>query len=653
MAESGFRIDEALRKEFEEARRCYKMNEVNKFCILCRTNKPDEITTRKPPYPLILNSVLKSEEQKLSSLGTEVEQFDISRLHYRGYCEECKRIISRGEQCFDQFVYTPLVEDCDSTVHVEGVKVVDVYHCALSVWWRFASLSELAREESPEGKAHRKLLESVRVWLRRPRKFFPFRVWVFLTALHPESMAHLKSYSLGTPAIGCYTNKDTWFIPLGPLMCWFKFMKVLAEIPNAIHIGEGMSRLHLTKECVEKHMANVDAEQRRLEFEAAKACFKHRQPNHYCILCRRKNPSKKVQLSHIIPHSVLKSGGEDLHAIGPAGQEVGRSKLGYHGYCKQCENMLSSKGEQNFNETMHKPLVENYNSAVCVERENVAGVYHCALSIWWRYASLFSELVCEESSKGKSYRKLLKDVRAWLHKPEPRSLPFGVQVSFLTFHPNDLSYLETLGLHLAATKVYGGLMDLGSQFITSIHMGPLLCMYTFMQHSEEIPCSIHIKEGNARSRLKEEEIPGVVKYMKGVKELMLQLEARASNETPHSSEPYDVVESIDLIPKHKAVIHGHEVIDFPYHRHIRQVTCLSRAGRIQVELYKHNTENGDEPPYQGMASIPTVGGGFVRVWLQSDDTGRTFTIHKDAPVTYIAKEALDSLKQVVASLRVI
>ena len=222
-------------------------------------------------------------------------------------------------------------------------------------------------------------------------------------------------------------------------------------------------------------------------------------------------------------------------------------------------------------------------------------------------------------------------------------------MSFLTFHPDDLSYLESLGLHLAAAKMYGGVMDLESQFITSIHMGPLLCMYKFMQQSEEIPCSIHIKEGNARSRLP---MPMVVKYMKGVKELMLQLEARASDKTPHSSEPYDVVESIDLIPKHIAVIHGHKV-EFSYQRHIHQVTCLSRAGKIQVELYKHNTENGDEPPYQGMASIPTVGGGFVRVWLQSDDTGRTFTIHKDTPVNYIAKEALDPLKQVVASLRVI
>ena len=403
MAESSFRKvdpDEALRKEFEEARRCYKIHDVNRFCILCRTNKPDKITTRKPPYPLILNSVLKSEEEKLSSLGTEVEQFDISRLHYRGYCEECKGIISRREQCFDQFVYTPLVRDYNSAVHVEGDKVVNVYHCALSVWWRFASLSELACEESPKGKAHRKLLESVRVWLRRPRNSFPFGVWVFLTALHPESMAHLKAISSETPAIGCYTNKDTWFISLGPLMCWFKFMKVLAEIPNAIHIGEGMSRLHLTKECVETHRANVDAKQRRLEFEVAKTCFEHNKSNHFCILCRRKNPGKEVQLSHIIPQSVLTSGGEDLHSIGPAGQEVGPSNLGYHGYCKQCEEMLSNKGEQNFNALMHKPLVENYNSTVCVEGENVAGVYHCALSVWWRYASLFSELVCEESSKG-------------------------------------------------------------------------------------------------------------------------------------------------------------------------------------------------------------------------------------------------------------
>lgn len=168
MAESYFDVDEALRKEFEEARSCYKVNDVNKFCILCRTKKP-EISR----YPLILNSVWKSEE-KLRSIGTEGEQFDISRLNYGGYCKDCKGMLSRGEQCFDQFVYAPLVKDYDSAVHVEGDKVVDVYHCALSVWWRFASLSELACEKSPEGKAHRKLLERVRVWLHQPREFSPF-----------------------------------------------------------------------------------------------------------------------------------------------------------------------------------------------------------------------------------------------------------------------------------------------------------------------------------------------------------------------------------------------------------------------------------------------------------------------------------------------
>ena len=637
MAESSFRVDEALRKEFEEARRCYKINEVNTFCILCRTNKPE--IKREPPYPLILNSVWKSEEMKLSSIGTEVEEgFDISRLYYRGYCKECKEMLSRGEQCFDQFVYTPLIKDYDRAVHVEGDNVVDVYHCALSVWWRFASLSGLACEESNEGKAHRRLLESVRVWLHRRRKFFPFGVWVFLTAIHPENMAHLKKIALGTPAIGCYTNKDTWFIPLGPLLCWFKFMKVLAEIPNCLHIGEGMTRLHLSKECVEKHMANVDDEQRRREFEVARACLVHNKRNQFCILCRRKNPGK-VQLSHIIPHSVLKSA-KGLHSIGPTGTEVGPSNLGYRGYCKQCEEMLSNKGERNFDKLMHKPLVENYRSDVRVEGDEVDRVYHCALSVWWRFESLWSEWACEESPKGTAFRKLLKSVREWLHKPN-KSFPAGLQVGFIAVDPDCIQCLHKLKLEKAATGVYYRFLD-ECKRTGYVHMGPLICRYFFAKVAKDskLPSDARV----VRLPLKQD----VIEYLKHVKEFMLSTEFRVSGQKEFSSNDFERIQTqtIDLIPPGKVILFDKTT---PNHRHIRQIVF----GQIQLDLYKpKRKEDGDGPPYEGMVSIPTEDKGLVRVWLQSDNTGSTFEIHKDALLyKYKMTEAnFQVIKQVVAKL---
>ena len=40
-------------------------------------------------------------------------------------------------------------------------------------------------------------------------------------------------------------------------------------------------------------------------------------------LCRTRYHEKQIALSHLIPHSVLKSGGKELHPFNVAGQEVG------------------------------------------------------------------------------------------------------------------------------------------------------------------------------------------------------------------------------------------------------------------------------------------------------------------------------------------
>lgn len=377
-------------------------------------------------------------------------------------------------------------------------------------------------------------------------------------------------------------------------------------------------------------------ETRRKELEEARNCYLQGRKNNFCILCRKKNPGE-VQLSHIIPFSVLQEAGPENHSIGPAGQEVGNRKMGYRGYCKACEKMLSENGEKNFNQLMHKPLVKDYNSAVSVEGDKVTSVYHCALSIWWRYASL-TELACEETVPGKDYRMLLERVQVWLHNPG-RCFPVGLQVCFMAFHPDDMYHLCDLGLKLAATKYYGGWVD-GSRRGTVIHLGPLICRYKFMEVSVPLPNSVCIDEGTARPHPMEY----VVEHMKGVKDKMLKLEARASNQKPLSSEPPDTVSSLDIIPPKIAEI-CNDRVKFYYHRFIRQIPI----GGDTLDLYKPKKKDGDDPPYQAMASIPTEGGGLVRVWLQSDDAGKSFEIHKDAPIRQLTEKTLDSTKARVAS----
>ena len=340
----------------------------------------------------------------------------------------------------------------------------------------------------------------------------------------------------------------------------------------------------------------------RRELEQARTCYLRNKPNYFCILCRTRCNKKQIALSHLIPPFRA----EMLHPINAAGQEAGPpgkngssdhlrglKKHGYRGYCRRCEDMLCKKGEQHFNELMHEPLVRDNNSAVHVEGDEVGRVYHCALSVWWRLASLHSELACEKSSEGKKYRKLLESVRVWLHEPS-RSLPIGLQVIFCAFHPDDLSHLP-LDLHDAATKMYAGVMS-DNGYITRVQMGPLHCLYMFMRLPVEISRSMHIDEGNAQLlRIPE---TNMVEHMWNIKLQMLQLEARASNSKRLSLEPPERVPSLDLIPPGTAVIC--DKIQFPYHRHIRTVVCSSNVGNICIDLYKPKQQK-DEPPYQGVA----------------------------------------------------
>ena len=389
-----------------------------------------------------------------------------------------------------------------------------------------------------------------------------------------------------------------------------------------------------------------------------------RKPNNFCILCRTRCRSEeeeeKIVLSHLIPFSVLKSSGEKIHAINVAGQEVGLEKHGYQGYCRRCENMLSEKGEQNFNRLMHEPLVRGYNTAVHIEGAEVSKVYHCAISVWWRFATIHSKSSCEKSHKGKEYRKLLESVRVWLHKPRG-SLPFRLQVIFRAFHPDNISHLRRYDLHDAATEVYAGVKgDDGD--VTSVQMGPLHCLYMFMRLFVEISQSIHIDEGNARYQFLGSSKKNMVVHMLRIKIEMCNLEARANNAKRHSSRPPVKVSSLDLIPPSTAVINDGKV-KFPYHHYVRTVICSSSLGDICIDLYKPNQQNKPqnksqnkpqkkEPSYQGVAFIFTKGGVRVRVWLKSNCTGSQFSLPEEFSRRCLAEETFQELKELVATLRV-
>ena len=380
----------------------------------------------------------------------------------------------------------------------------------------------------------------------------------------------------------------------------------------------------------------------RKELEEARHCFLLGKKNNFCILCRCLKP-KEIVFSHIIPHSVLKSTKSKGHSIGPSGKEVGHSQLGYRGYCKGCERMLSENGEKNFNQLMHVPLVKDYNSAITIkDGPKASSIYHCAISIWWRYASL-SPLACDKSALGIAYRKLLERVRFWLHRPG-KYLPLGLLVSFITFHPDDMDRLCKLELEMAATEFYGCVTDdIGRA--SCIHLGPLYCVYMFMPWTVAISPSVHIDEGKARWPYPKVMMQRLEQYMKKVKDMMVKLEARASNQIPLSSEPPDEVSSLAVIPRNIAVI-SYDEVTLKYHRRIRQI----QLDRIQLDVYKPKERtDGDDPPYEAMASMHTKDG-FFCVWLQSDDFGKKFEVHENNFVHRLTDSTLLWIKEFVAAL---
>lgn len=230
------------------------------------------------------------------------------------------------------------------------------------------------------------------------------------------------------------------------------------------------------------------------------ATVRNKKGNYFFAFCAA-NTSRRIlwgSCSHIIPHSVLKSAGKDGHSIGPAGREVGDSNLGYRGYCKPCERMLSETGEQHFNPVIHVPLEKDISRAIHVEdKATIASIYHCAFSIWWRCTSL-TALAGDKSKKGKMLRKLLEVVRQWLHQPS-KGQPKGIQVLFMALHSRNQSVLTENGLELDATQSYRCLEDSPKGMVSVVFFGPFYLSFVYPECITDIPQHLDIPEGQAQN----------------------------------------------------------------------------------------------------------------------------------------------------------
>ena len=392
----------------------------------------------------------------------------------------------------------------------------------------------------------------------------------------------------------------------------------------------------------------------RTEFEKAYECYDQNKANKFCILCRKKNTDKRVQFSHIIPQSVLRSAIEKeplLHSVGQSGQELGhRVSFGYKGYCRSCEDMLSKMGEKLFNPLVHVPLISDFNSAVhVVEGDDAASVSHCALSMWWRTESL-SRLAREKSAEGRNFRKLLEYVRVWLHNPR-EYLPYGVQFSIAVYHPDDVSELRRHELDLAATKYYGCLDGADDRRLRYICMGPVRCCYTYFKlscFSSSSPIHIHAGE----DRLRWPDMEQLIGYMWNLKDRLMQQELRVRNQVPSSSEgDPELVSSADIIPTRLCTYINGE-LKFRYH-HLFEEEKEYRSMKLQ--LYKPTNRKRDDPSCNAVLTLPTRSGqGLVRVWLQSvPPEHQVFKIAENAPVHRLADDTVQKLEGAVNDLNML
>ncbi len=106
-----------------------------------------------------------------------------------------------------------------------------------------------------------------------------------------------------------------------------------------------------------------------------------------CLLCQKNEAKKPFQLGHLIPHSILKTGGIKYFADVIQGKESGPSNMGYRAFCAECEGRFSKNGEVYLNEQFFKPFYEKQDEKItrCVlNKDGQPWFYFSILSIVWR-----------------------------------------------------------------------------------------------------------------------------------------------------------------------------------------------------------------------------------------------------------------------------
>lgn len=367
--------------------------------------------------------------------------------------------------------------------------------------------------------------------------------------------------------------------------------------------------------------------------------------NDFCIFCRE--PDKKTLKSHIIPLSVLKCAGEKVHSIGPTGREVSHSDLVYKGYCKPCEDIFNIEGEQYFNPLLHKPLILDHNCEISIsDKTEVAGIVHCAISIWWRVASL-TELASAESPEGKKLRQLLEVVRLWLRKPT-KAMPGGLVVCFTAMNQTNLSFLKEHGLDGDATRLYTAL-DGPNGYVNRLLLGPVWCKFLFEQKLYRVSSFLEIPEGDQRPI---EDRREVVLFIMSTLKFTWNIEARA-RARPKSREQPIVIEVPNpiMIPAQIAIVEKETVTPRSYIRWIREETCKTTAGDVQLVLYTPKKDY--EPPYNAVATV-LCGSRKILIWLKSDSSGKTFhlPVGTEALAPYhLDPTELEGLTGIIADLK--
>ncbi len=151
-----------------------------------------------------------------------------------------------------------------------------------------------------------------------------------------------------------------------------------------------------------------------------------------CLLCRKNEAKKQFQLGHLIPHSILETGGIKYFADLNQGKESGPSNMGYRAFCGECEDRFSKNGETYLNEQFFKPFYEKQDEEITCSVLNKDGqpwLYFSILSIVWRCLCFVPD--------SKRFLNILEYLRSFiLDYPEHNQTNIDSEVTLYVFAPN-------------------------------------------------------------------------------------------------------------------------------------------------------------------------------------------------------------------------